>query len=162
MPPDRLLVFNVKEGWEPLCRFLGVPVPQQPWPKSKALPSTTPKQFLQLYLTMLSASRVRIPFFFCISLCCALACWRLWRRRQAALASAGGTDEGQGIWALGFWSAHAGLFLVGLLREAYVLVWLCLKAAFDPHLHGIFRILQQADSYWKAMEPVIIHQQPSQ
>ena len=25
---DRLLVFNVKEGWEPLCAFLGVPVPE--------------------------------------------------------------------------------------------------------------------------------------
>lgn len=24
---DRLLVFDVKEGWEPLCAFLGVPVP---------------------------------------------------------------------------------------------------------------------------------------
>lgn len=28
VPPDRLLVFDVKEGWEPLCAFLGVPVPQ--------------------------------------------------------------------------------------------------------------------------------------
>ena len=25
--PDRLLVFDVKEGWEPLCAFLGLPVP---------------------------------------------------------------------------------------------------------------------------------------
>ena len=27
IPPDRLLVFDVKQGWEPLCAFLGVPVP---------------------------------------------------------------------------------------------------------------------------------------
>ncbi|KAJ9507524.1 hypothetical protein QJQ45_006534 [Haematococcus lacustris] len=27
VPPDRLLVFNVKQGWAPLCAFLGVPVP---------------------------------------------------------------------------------------------------------------------------------------
>ena len=27
VPPERLLVYDVKEGWEPLCRFLGVPVP---------------------------------------------------------------------------------------------------------------------------------------
>lgn len=26
---DRLLVFDVKQGWEPLCAFLGVPVPDQ-------------------------------------------------------------------------------------------------------------------------------------
>jgi hypothetical protein len=33
VPKDRLLVFNVTEGWEPLCRFLGVPVPQTPYPR---------------------------------------------------------------------------------------------------------------------------------
>ncbi|KAI6849030.1 hypothetical protein KC332_g1392 [Hortaea werneckii] len=27
VPPDNLLVFNVKDGWTPLCDFLGVPVP---------------------------------------------------------------------------------------------------------------------------------------
>jgi hypothetical protein len=27
VPADKLLVFDVKEGWEPLCRFLGVPIP---------------------------------------------------------------------------------------------------------------------------------------
>lgn len=30
---DRLLVFDVQEGWEPLCRFLGVPVPDKPFPR---------------------------------------------------------------------------------------------------------------------------------
>jgi hypothetical protein len=29
---DRLLVFRVNEGWEPLCRFLGAPVPSTPFP----------------------------------------------------------------------------------------------------------------------------------
>ncbi len=29
---DRLLVFDVVQGWEPLCAFLGVPVPDQPFP----------------------------------------------------------------------------------------------------------------------------------
>lgn len=28
IPEDRLLVFNVKEGWEPLCKFLNKPVPE--------------------------------------------------------------------------------------------------------------------------------------
>lgn len=32
VPADRLLVFSVNEGWEPLCRFLGVPVPATPFP----------------------------------------------------------------------------------------------------------------------------------
>ena len=31
--PGRLLVFHPKEGWEPLCEFLGVPVPDCPFPR---------------------------------------------------------------------------------------------------------------------------------
>jgi len=31
-PPERLLVFNVADGWEPLCEFLDVPVPDRPFP----------------------------------------------------------------------------------------------------------------------------------
>ncbi len=27
VPKDRLLVFSVKEGWAPLCKFLDLPIP---------------------------------------------------------------------------------------------------------------------------------------
>lgn len=33
VPRERLLVFEAKEGWEPLCAFLGVPVPDAPYPR---------------------------------------------------------------------------------------------------------------------------------
>jgi hypothetical protein len=33
VPADRLLVFNIKDGWEPLCHFLKVPVPDTPFPR---------------------------------------------------------------------------------------------------------------------------------
>ncbi len=32
--PERLLVFDVSQGWEPLCAFLGVPVPSGPFPNA--------------------------------------------------------------------------------------------------------------------------------
>ena len=32
VPADRLLVFNVAEGWAPLCYFLGVPIPDAEFP----------------------------------------------------------------------------------------------------------------------------------
>jgi hypothetical protein len=32
VPVSQLLVFKVSEGWEPLCAFLGVPVPDTPFP----------------------------------------------------------------------------------------------------------------------------------
>ncbi len=34
--PGRLLIYQLGEGWEPLCRFLGVPVPDQPFPAANA------------------------------------------------------------------------------------------------------------------------------
>ena len=33
VPPERLLVFKVSEGWEPLCRFLGVDIPSTDFPR---------------------------------------------------------------------------------------------------------------------------------
>lgn len=32
VPADRLLVYEIAEGWEPLCKFLEVPVPDSPMP----------------------------------------------------------------------------------------------------------------------------------
>jgi hypothetical protein len=34
IPADQLLVYQVKDGWEPLCAFLGVPVPGDPFPRT--------------------------------------------------------------------------------------------------------------------------------
>lgn len=34
VPRDRLLVLDLKEGWEPLCKFLDKPVPNQPFPRT--------------------------------------------------------------------------------------------------------------------------------
>lgn len=32
LPTEKLLVYEVKDGWEPLCDFLGQPVPDTPFP----------------------------------------------------------------------------------------------------------------------------------
>ena len=36
VPPERLLVYDVSDGWDPLCRFLGQPVPDEPFPHVNA------------------------------------------------------------------------------------------------------------------------------
>lgn len=41
VPADRLLVYRPGDGWEPLCDFLGVPVPDEPYPHKN-----TTEQFL--------------------------------------------------------------------------------------------------------------------
>ena len=33
VPANRLLVYEVAEGWEPLCRFLDRPIPDEPFPR---------------------------------------------------------------------------------------------------------------------------------
>ena len=32
-PPERLLVHRPGDGWEPLCEFLGAPIPAEPYPR---------------------------------------------------------------------------------------------------------------------------------
>jgi hypothetical protein len=34
IPADRLLVFEVRQGWGPLCEFLGSPEPDEPFPRT--------------------------------------------------------------------------------------------------------------------------------
>lgn len=34
IPPKQLLVFEAKDGWVPLCNFLDVPVPDDPYPRT--------------------------------------------------------------------------------------------------------------------------------
>jgi len=36
VPSDRLLEFDVRQGWQPLCEFLGVPVPDKPFPHANS------------------------------------------------------------------------------------------------------------------------------
>ncbi|XP_023340279.1 uncharacterized protein LOC111710426 [Eurytemora carolleeae] len=33
VPADRLLVWDVREGWEPLCQFMDLPIPDEPFPR---------------------------------------------------------------------------------------------------------------------------------
>jgi hypothetical protein len=36
LPPGRLLVFEASHGWQPLCDFLGVPVPDEDYPRTNS------------------------------------------------------------------------------------------------------------------------------
>ncbi|CAN0156386.1 unnamed protein product [Ascophyllum nodosum] len=43
IPAEKLLEFSMKDGWQPLCTFLGVPVPKVPFPKSNSREEATQK-----------------------------------------------------------------------------------------------------------------------
>lgn len=36
LDPGRLLIYEVSQGWQPLCSFLGLPVPTEPFPNTNA------------------------------------------------------------------------------------------------------------------------------
>jgi len=36
IPPERLLVYEAGQGWAPLCKFLGVPIPDAPYPSENS------------------------------------------------------------------------------------------------------------------------------
>lgn len=36
VPAEKILWYHVKEGWEPLCKFLNLPIPNQPFPHNNS------------------------------------------------------------------------------------------------------------------------------
>ena len=50
-PAERLLVYHVKEGWEPLCAFLDIPVPDMDYPRINSRDETK-----ELLANMIAAS----------------------------------------------------------------------------------------------------------
>ncbi len=72
VPPERLLVYEVSEGWGPLCEFLGVPTPEAPFPRLndaaqmrrgmqaiRALSAAVPAALVLLVLAAFAALRRR-------------------------------------------------------------------------------------------------------
>ena len=47
VPKENLLVWNLKEGWEPLCKFLNKPIPSDPIPHDNR---TGDKEFMERYI----------------------------------------------------------------------------------------------------------------
>ena len=47
IPAEKLLVFNVKQGWKPLCEFLGCDVPSTPFPRENVAHSDTKRGLSQ-------------------------------------------------------------------------------------------------------------------
>lgn len=78
VPPERLLVYQVKDGWEPLCAFLGVPVPQKrPFPQANDRASM--RQFMRQIQLISQIGILLVSAGLGIGLCAWL--FHLWRQR---------------------------------------------------------------------------------
>ena len=59
VPKDRLLVFEATQGWAPLCAFLGVPVPDTPFPRENSRAEFQARVQAQAGNGPLDASRIK-------------------------------------------------------------------------------------------------------
>ncbi|CAN5891891.1 sulfotransferase family protein [soil metagenome] len=64
VPPERLLVFDVREGWAPLCDFFGVEVPDEPFPR---LNEAREMRRRLLGLVALSAAAPALAVLMCVA-----------------------------------------------------------------------------------------------
>lgn len=62
VPKGRLFFFNVKDGWEPLCKILSCPVPDEPFPRANDANSM--REFFE---TIFKAAIVRWVQIFAVS-----------------------------------------------------------------------------------------------
>jgi hypothetical protein len=56
VPADRLLVYDVKQGWSPLCQFLGVPVPE-----NRPFPNKNDRKSFKRVIKLLRISNWLVP-----------------------------------------------------------------------------------------------------
>ena len=72
-PPERLLVYDVAEGWEPLCRFLGRPVPA-----GAEFPRLNDRRFFRRVMLLLRVAEWAVPAVLLVGV--AWVGWWLWLR----------------------------------------------------------------------------------
>ncbi|KAI0111229.1 P-loop containing nucleoside triphosphate hydrolase protein [Nemania sp. FL0031] len=76
VPPEKLLVMQLKDGWAPLCKFLGVPEPEGPLPRANdteaalQISRDVTRRLIQIWGTALGTTAV-VGF----------AAWRAWKMR---------------------------------------------------------------------------------
>lgn len=71
VPPERLLDFKLKDGWEPLCGFLGKEVPTIPFPKKNSkdvhVKRVKARQSMFLKMAIVIGCKKALPWVFGLS-----------------------------------------------------------------------------------------------
>ena len=70
MPSEQLLIWDLKDGWEPLCTFLDCPIPNEPIPRCNVAGDSG--YFARLFAEKLGTKKMLIAsadaIFYCIVL----------------------------------------------------------------------------------------------
>eukprot|EP00929_Paragymnodinium_shiwhaense_P046648 TRINITY_DN23744_c0_g1_i1.p1 TRINITY_DN23744_c0_g1~~TRINITY_DN23744_c0_g1_i1.p1 ORF type:complete len:291 (-),score=38.79 TRINITY_DN23744_c0_g1_i1:28-900(-) len=86
VPPEKLLVHEAKHGWKPLCDFLGVPVPDEPYPKAPNDREAMKKAFgflevLGKYFVVILT--IVLIVLVAIGICCARICCATGKQKKS-------------------------------------------------------------------------------
>ena len=80
VPEDKLLVYNVKQGWGPLCEFLGYEIPEWPFPRvNEKSVFIAHQEKMDVALNLMVAKN--IAKFFAPALAVGLGIWYAFKRR---------------------------------------------------------------------------------
>ena len=77
-PKEKLLVYHVSEGWEPLCKFLGKEIPDKPFPHKNIAGSIVHK-LMATHPAMLRMQKELLAVLFIFSFLCLLFFYTLFR-----------------------------------------------------------------------------------
>lgn len=78
VPSERLLEYNVKEGWDPLCKFLEVPHPGIEFPRGNDAVTLNKRFEAALKLTLIAIFK-RLAFLALVVGGTGWALWSLWK-----------------------------------------------------------------------------------
>lgn len=78
-PPDKLLIFDVTQGWEPLCKFLNKPIPDEPFPR-KNVGATLMKDLWDTHPIMKRIKREMIISATCLGAGIGISIYLLYRK----------------------------------------------------------------------------------
>lgn len=76
VPADRLLLHDVRDGWEPLCEFLGIDVPDEPFPHINDGDTVSVIVTTMLVISWIWPLFVVAPFALVYCCCCRRRCRR--------------------------------------------------------------------------------------
>ena len=74
VPKDQLLIFDLSDGWEPLCKFLGKPIPNKEFPHRNKQGSITDEIVENSYIF----DPIKTEFVIVLSVVFALLCFAIY------------------------------------------------------------------------------------
>lgn len=75
VPKDRLHIVELEAGWEPLCKILNKPIPNEPFPRANDAENAE-----AIFLNMIKRSLTIWFYYLSVGACLAGSGWWFWKK----------------------------------------------------------------------------------